>query len=213
MNMQTLGQVYGDQGRYDASVTLFLEVLEIRKRVLGEEHPETARAMGDLGYLYILQGAYEKAEPLAARVVEIHRVVLGDEQPGTLNNKDNLGFILLKTGRVEKAEAMFRDIVATAERTGLDKFRPAFRAHHGMSLVELGRYEEGEALLLGAYPHLPPIPPSEIEETIRYLVKLYDTWGKPEKAAEWRAKLPTEQEAVASDQARPTSPADDKQDN
>ena len=32
-----------------------------------------------------------------------------------------------------------------------------------------------------------------------YLADLYDAWGKPPKAAEWRAKLPTEEEAVAKD--------------
>ncbi len=42
--------------------------------------------------------------------------------------------------------------------------------------------------------------------TFKNLIELYDTWGKPEKAAEWRAKLPTEQDAVASD-----PPADEKQ--
>ncbi len=31
------------------------------------------------------------------------------------------------------------------------------------------------------------------------LVALYDAWGKPDKAAEWRAKLATGQEAVAKD--------------
>ena len=38
------------------------------------------------------------------------------------------------------------------------------------------------------------------------LVDLYDAWGKPEKAAEWRAKLPTEQDVVTSDRTRPSPP-------
>ncbi len=90
---------------------------------------------------------------------------------------------------------------------------PVVRVHHGMCLVELAQYEEAEPLLLEAYRGLLLDPALDTKDTIRYLVKLYDTWGKPEKAAEWRAKLPTEQKAVASDQARPASPADDKQDN
>ena len=44
---------------------------------------------------------------------------------------------------------------------------------------------------------------------IESLATLYDTWSKPEKAAEWRAKLPVEQEAVASDQG---PPGEDKED-
>ena len=52
--------------------------------------------------------------------------------------------------------------------------------------------------MLGAYSRLPPLPNDDTSETIRYMVKLYDAWGKPEKA-EWRAKLAKEQEAVAKD--------------
>ncbi len=44
-----------------------------------------------------------------------------------------------------------------------------------------------------------------------YLADLYDAWGKPEKADEWQAKLPTEQEAVASDKPGLSS-SDEKQD-
>ena len=43
------------------------------------------------------------------------------------------------------------------------------------------------------------------------LVAFFNAWGKPQKAAEWRAKLPTEQEAVASDKAGQSS-SDEKQD-
>ena len=42
--------------------------------------------------------------------------------------------------------------------------------------------------------------------TLPYLVKLYESWGKPEEAAVWRAKLPTEQEVVASDQPAKRQP-------
>ena len=38
------------------------------------------------------------------------------------------------------------------------------------------------------------------------IADLYDAWDKPDKAAEWRAKLPTEHDAVASD-----TPAVEKQ--
>ena len=42
---------------------------------------------------------------------------------------------------------------------------------------------------------------------VGYLADLYDAWDKPLKAAEWRAKLPTVQDAVASG-----PPSDEKQD-
>ena len=74
-----------------------------------------------------------------------------------------------------------------------------------MSLAELGHYQEAEQLLLEGYPAMQNR--REGEEVVSYLVMIYEGWGKPVQAAEWRAKLPTEQEAVASDR-----PADDKPD-
>ncbi len=48
-------------------------------------------------------------------------------------------------------------------------------------------------------PHLAPPLLTHSAAALEALIDLYDAWGKPDKAAEWRAKLPTEQEAVAKD--------------
>ena len=72
----------------------------------------------------------------------------------------------------------------------------------GTSLKERKRYQEAESALLPAHADLSAGLGPMHDETItavRVLVDLYDAWGKPDKAAEWRAKLPTEQEAVAKD--------------
>ncbi len=81
----------------------------------------------------------------------------------------------------------------------------------GEALTGLERYEEAETHLLDGHAGLDASLPGgrrtqKLPSSIDRLVRLYDAWGKPEKAAEWRAKLPTEQEAVASD-----PPADEKQ--
>ena len=134
--------------------------------------------------------------PLARRAVELTRDVAGDEHPDALGAEDTLGTVLLQAGRAAEAEALFGNLVKTAVRVlGEDHWGlPYILAHHGMCLVELGQYEQAEPLLLKAYPRLPPLPNADAEDTIGYLVKLYDALGKPEQAAEWRAKLPTEQD-------------------
>ena len=40
------------------------KVLEVRRRVLGEEHPDTLISMNNLAVLYRDQGKYAQAEPL-----------------------------------------------------------------------------------------------------------------------------------------------------
>ena len=69
---------------------------------------------------------------------------------------------------------------------------------------------EAESALLESHRILAAALSLDHDQTTRvvgYLADLYDAWGKPKLAAEWRAKLPTEQDAVASD-----PPADERQD-
>jgi len=67
-----------------------------------------------------------------------------------------------------------------------------------MLYKEQARYDEAEPLLLEAvtgrrlklgdeHPHT--------LESLNNLIELYEAWGKPEKANEWRAKLPKEEAA------------------
>ncbi len=125
----------------------------------------------------------------------------GEEHPDTLSAQDTFGAILLKAGRIDEAETLFSYLVTTTERVLGENHRlmPVVRAHHGMCLVELGQYEEAEPLLLEAYPRLRPLPDPDTKDTIRYLVKLYDAWGKPEKAAEYRELLPEPEGVTATD--------------
>jgi hypothetical protein len=54
-----------------------------------------------------------------------------------------------------------------------------------------GRYQDTEELLFEALKGLKPgdTHPHTLE-SLNNLIELYEAWGKPEKAEEWRAKLP-----------------------
>ena len=45
--MNNMASLYMDQGRYDEAEPLHVEALELRRRVLGEEHPDTLAARGE----------------------------------------------------------------------------------------------------------------------------------------------------------------------
>jgi hypothetical protein len=46
-------------------------VLELRRRVLGEEHPDTLLSMNNLALLYVYERKYGTAEPIYLKVLEI----------------------------------------------------------------------------------------------------------------------------------------------
>ena len=65
-------------------------MLEIDKRVLGEDHPVTMTGMNNLANLYSNQGRYAEAEPLFVKALDGYRRVMGGEHPETLNTMNNL---------------------------------------------------------------------------------------------------------------------------
>ena len=65
----------------------------------------------------------------------------------------------------------------------------------GAILTKLGRHDEAETFLLEAHRGLVDSSGSDHVRTLTaagYLVELYEAWGKPDQAAEWRAELPFE---------------------
>ena len=59
--MRNLGEIYRSHGRYAAAEPLLTRALEVRRRVLGDEHPDTLTSMSNLALLYENWGKPEKA--------------------------------------------------------------------------------------------------------------------------------------------------------
>src|SRR5262249_18641047 len=88
--------------------------------------------------------------------------------------------------------------LAALEEAGADERRRGrVRFWLGRALAGQGRYAEAEPLLLGWHDRLrqwekgltPFLVRPEIPEAMRSLTALYDAWGKPGRAKEWRRKL------------------------
>ncbi|MBL8150327.1 MAG: tetratricopeptide repeat protein [Blastocatellia bacterium] len=84
------------RGRYSEAEPLYLQALEIRKTVLGLNHPYTARSLNNLAELYRSQGRYEQAEPLYLQALSIFEQVLGSEHPNTQTVRNNYKLLLSK---------------------------------------------------------------------------------------------------------------------
>ena len=55
----------------------------MRKKLLGEEHPDVANSLNNLAGLYKSQGRYEEAEPLYIQALDMRKKLLGDKHPYT----------------------------------------------------------------------------------------------------------------------------------
>ncbi len=73
-----------------------------------------------------------------------------------------------------------------------DLFFWAYRSYEGLCRFRMGRYEEAERAFQAAYSGFRDVLGEDHIRTthvVRSLMELYETWGKPEKAAEYRALL------------------------
>jgi hypothetical protein len=145
--------------------------LEIRRRSIGGDHPDTLTSIHNLATTYDALGRYADAERLYLEVCEAKRRVLGEVHPATTLSIARLAGMHVKIKRYDEAESLLLDV---ARR------------------LQIGPGREGQ--------------PTRIEfqaqgaavNVARQLVDLYDAWGKPGRAAEWRATLPREPAAPAA---------------
>ena len=92
-----------------------LKVLDLCKKVLGTEHPETLYSMANLAATYLAQEKYEKAEQLQLIALHLHKKVLGPEHPHTLANMANLAIIYANKGKHNEAENLQMEIHTTQQ--------------------------------------------------------------------------------------------------
>jgi len=177
------------------------EVLEAKKRVLGEEHQSTLATMSNLAMAYTQLGMLDEAEALSRKELEIVSRVLGEDHPDTLVSLANLGSRLRMRGRCAEALPFLeRAIKGSRKSLPPDHDGTAFTlGWYGSCLSTLGRFAEAEAAMLeGRGIVSKKLGESNDVSTsmTRDLIKMYELWEKAEpdhghgaKAAEWKAKL------------------------
>ena len=76
-----MGILLSSQGKYDESMPYHIEAHEARRRVLGNEHPDTLGSINVIGLLLERQGKFDDAMEYHTEALEANRRVLGDEHP------------------------------------------------------------------------------------------------------------------------------------
>jgi len=195
--INNLAGLYRDEGKYAEAEPLFIKVMEVARRLLGEEHPDTLTAVNNLAGVYLDQGKYAQAEPLFAKVVEVGRRVLGEEHPTTLFGMNGLALLYLDQREYAEAEPLLREALNRFEKTAPNTWgRYNCESMLGASLAGQKNYSQAEPLLLSGYEGMlqredtiPADSQFRLAQAGKWIVQLYQDWGRPDEAAEWREKL------------------------
>jgi hypothetical protein len=84
--MGNLASTYRRQRRWEEAQSLEVKVLEMKKKMLGPDHPHTLTSMGNLASTYRRQRRWEEAQSLEVKVLEMRKTVLGPDHPDTLSS-------------------------------------------------------------------------------------------------------------------------------
>jgi serine/threonine protein kinase len=179
-----LGGVLDEWGRYDEAEPLLHQGLDRLSRALGEDHPDTLKAMNNLAHLYWVQetGRTSEAEALLRKVLENRRRVQGEDHPDTLEARNNLAMLYDSRGKLWEAESLFPQglEIRLGDRSEAYLSTATMKHRAGVYLAQ-GKLTEAEPLLVEAlqierrvlgegHPHA--------VETMLNLVQLYHLEGK-----------------------------------
>jgi serine/threonine protein kinase/tetratricopeptide (TPR) repeat protein len=196
ISTNNLGLLYMYQSRFALAEPLLTKALEVRRRILGEEHPDTLLSMNNLAMLYAYERKFQTAEPIYLKVLELQRRVLGVADPRRLASINDLAALYVKTHNYTAAEALLREALNSHDKSGANTWvRYNCQTLLGASLAGQKKYAEAESLLLSGYDGMllrkTTIPWERrpaLNDGAGWLVKLYQGWGRPESAVEWRQK-------------------------
>ncbi|ORY50598.1 TPR-like protein [Rhizoclosmatium globosum] len=105
--MVVLAGFYQILSNYEKAEPMLIECLETKKRVLGQDHPDTLSSLNNLALLYKSQGKYEQAEPMYIECLETSKRVLGQEHPDILSSLSNLAGLYESQGKYAQTEPMY----------------------------------------------------------------------------------------------------------
>ncbi len=195
-SMDNLANSYLAQGKYARAEALYSETLTISRPALGPENPVTLTILSDFASMYQRQGRYALAEAHAVQDLAGRRHALGSEHPDTMASAADLALAYLSQGKFAQSEPLAREALEFDRNKQPDDWQ-RFRAESllGASMAGQKKYAEAEPLLLEGYRGMVArkdrirVPDwYHLDRAREWVFQLYEAWGKPAKAAEWRKK-------------------------
>ena len=122
--------VLWENGDLNNAEQLEVQVMDMRKKLLGAEHPDTLASMENLATTYSKQGRWNEAEQLQVQVMDMRKKLVGEEYPDTLTSMGNLANIYQKQGRWIEAEQLGVQV--------MDMKKKPLGAEHPDTLTSMG---------------------------------------------------------------------------
>jgi tetratricopeptide (TPR) repeat protein len=137
------------QGKHAEAEQIFGEVLNVKRRVLGNEHPDTLMVRSNLAVCLGYQKKHAEAEKIYREVLATTRRIFGEEHPHTLRCAGNLASSLSSQGKHAEAERSEREVLGVRRRVLGEKHPDTLgtASNLALSLARQGNLAEAEEIL------------------------------------------------------------------
>jgi CHAT domain-containing protein/Tfp pilus assembly protein PilF len=175
------------KGDFRHAIRFAEQAANIRRRLLGDQHPDTATSLNNLAEVYRSLGDYAKAEPLCRQALEIRKKVLGENHPNTATSLNNLALLYQLLGDYAKAESLDRRALEIRKKVlGENHTETAASLNNLAELYQsLGDYAKAESLFrqaLGIDKKALGETHPEYATDLNNLAELYRSLGDYKKA-------------------------------
>jgi non-specific serine/threonine protein kinase/serine/threonine-protein kinase len=195
--LENLALAYQSAGQRDKALSTFQQAAAGLEK-LEFVHAEAGLIVGSLCDCLEDRERFDEADAWRRKWLSVAKQRDGPDSAAYAEKLANQAEKMLRHKRHKSAEPILRECVAIGEKKGPG----AWTTFHARSLLGdclLGqeKYALAEPLLLQAYEGLKArkeqIPRlysrQRIAEAGQRIIRLYETWGRPEKATEWRSNL------------------------
>lgn len=182
------------QHKLDEAEPLARSLVTVTRKLYGEESAPTAGALLNLATILRARNDVQPALELFQQAVRLRRAIAPLDESELAKALSGEGAALLDVRRPAEAEAPLRECLVLRERN-LPPHHPSVeltRNMLGAVLMEQGRYDDAEPLLVSSWETLRAVPsggPELHRSCLERLIALYERWKKPDEAQRYQADL------------------------
>jgi tetratricopeptide (TPR) repeat protein len=157
------------RGELDSARPLRERAHDLRRWVLGNNHPDTLETACYLAVHLWVAGQYEQARQLAEDTLTRRRRVLGEDHPHTLGSASNLAVILWALGQYELAHQLAEDTFTRCRRVLGEDHPATLRSADTFAAIlgKLGQYELAHQLAEDTFTHCRRVLGEDHPDTLR----------------------------------------------
>jgi Tfp pilus assembly protein PilF len=141
-----LGWTKNGQGKYSDAIGFYEKVLEIKQKILPENHPDLAGSYNNIGNVYRNMAEYSKALSYYEQALEIAQKTLSANDPRLATSYNNIGTVYDNMEKYSKALSYYEKALEIKQKT-LPAYHPGLaNSYNNIGTVYYNMSEYSKAL-------------------------------------------------------------------